>query len=345
MTDLNYSKIIRHDAPGELRAALLDQDGRPCRLFLERWDGLGAPAPLGSGHTARLKAFADAIGGAFLELESGEEVFLRLKTRDGVTEGARLTVKIASEARQGKLARAVRMDTDTDEIIAWALWRSQISGVDGLPEDQDREGVAAAFEEALLPSVTLLGGGQLHIDRTRALTAFDLDTSGRIQNGSAGARALAINKDGVNEMARQISLRGLGGNLVLDCVEPLNKAAGETIRATAQQAFERFDLAGLKVLRPSSLGMMEATMPWRTTPIEDRLSADPGETELLDLFREAARAAAANPAGLFQLELSNSARQAYLDRRTVANAALTQHFGGRVAISATEAKTSKVQKR
>lgn len=345
MSALNFAKIIRHDAPGETRAVALDDAGRACKLFLERWSGAGASAKAGVVHTARLRAFADTIGGAFLELDNGEEAFLRLKARDQLTEGVRLTVQVASEARADKLARVIQTEADAEPADAWSLWCAQLNGDDVLQVEQDADRVEAAFEEALSASVSLPGGGQLHIDRTRALTAFDIDTSGRIQKGSAGARALSLNQVAAQAMARQVSLRGLGGNLVLDCIAPLNKSAEEKTQASARRAFEQLGLAGAKVLRPSALGLLEVSVPWRVAPLADRLAANPGETELLDLFREAKRDAMANPTSLFRLSLSKPARRAYLDRRSDADAALSQAFGGRVAVSETETESSRVEKR
>lgn len=345
MTAPLFSKIVRHIAPGEVRAVLFDAVDRPCRVFMERWGGNRQPARFGSLHTARIRAFAETQGGAFLELSSGEEAFLRLAARGDLTEGAQVTVEIASEARVDKLARAIVTKTPVTEVDAWTLWRSQIPGAESLEIEDDAERVEAAIEQALAPSITLAGGGQIHIDRMRALTAIDVDTSGRLQKGSAGARALTLNKEATQEMARQVSLRGLGGNVVLDCVGPLNNVANEKIQQTAASAFQAVGVQGVKVLRPSPLGLMEVSVPWRVCPVEDRLAAHPGETELLSLMCDAARETTANPAGLYQLVLSKSARQAYLSRRGDADQALKEHFGGRVTISEAPSETSKVTKR
>jgi hypothetical protein len=345
MSAPRFSRILRHDAPGETRAVLIDSDRCACRLFLERWNGEGEPARYGSVHSARLRSFADAEGGAFLELECGEEAFLRLKSRDGLTEGARIDVEIASEARADKLARVVRANPGSTEADAWTSWISHIPGGTDLPVDMDADAVTAAFDEAGSASITLPGGGQIHIDRTRALTAVDIDTSGRQQKGSAGARALSLNKRAVSMLARQISLRGLGGNIVLDCVGPLNKSANEQIQAAAYAAFESMGLAGVKVLRPSPLGLLQVSVPWRVCPVEDRLASDPGATDLLSLLRAAQREAIANPAELYQLILSKPARQAYLEHRSAVDRALTQHFGGRVTVCEHPSETNKVQKR
>lgn len=345
MNAVRYSSIRIHDSPGERRGVLLDAKGRPCRLFLERWSGVGETARHGSVHEARLREFADSIGGAFLELESGEEAFLRLKDRNGLTQGARLIVEIVSERREDKLARAIQATSDPIHMDAWTRWCSSIGLTGDLQEHADEDVVAAAFDEALSSSVTIPGGGRLHTDRTRALTAFDIDTSGRVQKGSAGARALAVNKDAVAEMARQVSLRALGGILVLDCIGPLNKGANEQLKASAETAFEAYDIPGTKVLRPSPLGLMEASAPWRYAPIEDRLLAKPGETELLDLFRATQREAAANPSALFELMLSKPARTAYLERQKEAKAELARYFGGRVTITESETDKSGIRKR
>lgn len=345
MTAHTASKIVRHEAPGEVRAAVLDPDGRPFRLFALRWRGVGEPARYGGTYTARLRKFADELCGAFLELDSGEEAFLRLKSRRDVTEGMALNVRVESEARQGKLARVMRVAEVSEHSDPFEHWCSQVSPGARCEIYADRDAVNAAFEEAFSKSVTLFGGGHLHIDRTRALTAFDLDTAGRAEKGSAGARALSINRDAAAEMARQVSLRNLGGNLVLDCVGPLNKKSGDLIREAARAAFLNYGIADVNVLRPSPLGLLEASAPWRSAPVEDLLAARPAETALLDQFRDVQRAAQANPTALYRLELSKSEWSAYLQKRGEADAALQTHLGGRITLAPSETDESRIQKR
>jgi len=345
MTAPLITQIVVHEAPGELRAAALDGSKRPYHLFLQRWGGSREAARCGALYNARVRRFADEIGGAFLELETGEEVFLRLKSRQDLTEGAALDVTIVSEARSDKLARANIATNGSAEEDAFARWQAQVADTQAVDLVEDHERVELAFDEALAPTVTLEGGGQLHIDRARALTAFDLDTSGRLGKGSAGARALAINREAARELVRQSCLRGLGGNLVLDCVAPLNAKASEQVQAAARTAFAKVGLAQAKVLRPSALDLMEASMPWRYTPIEDRLNANPAETEMLAMFRAQQREAKANPSALYALELSKSVWQAYLNRRTEADHALQEHFSGRVTVGQSADDENRMQKR
>lgn len=338
-------KILTSNAPGEFRAVLLSADGRPAHLFYQRWKGARERARYGDVLSARIRKFSDELRGAFLELESGEEAFLSLKSRDGLTEGASIGVIIRSEARQGKLARASLTDAFVSEGESFQRWQTQICEARDISFMDSPEQVDAIFEDATERSVTLPGGGRLHIDRTRALTAFDVDTSGRTGKGSAGARALSINREAAVEMVRQTSLRGLGGNLVLDCVGPSNPSAGDQIRDATRNAFAAYHVSEAKVLKPSSLGLLEASAPWRFLPLEDYLLADPAETELLRLLKDAQREATTNPANLYELSFGSAPWRAYQSRKTEADLALNEHFGMRLTLSESATTESRISKR
>ncbi|MFN3214708.1 MAG: ribonuclease E/G [Henriciella sp.] len=345
MSSANHPCLYTHNAPGEFRAVATDADGRPCHIFIERWLGQGGRARFGAVSNARLRKFADDVQGAFVELTSGEEAFLRLKSRDGLTEGALCRVQISSEARRDKLARVTRFEGAITDQSAFELWRDQLpTGPDGEPIEE-ADFVAATIDDALSPSLSLPKGGRLHIERTRALTAVDIDTAGRAARGSAGARALSINSEAAQEMARQISLRGLGGNVVLDCVGPLNAGARDQLQSKTQAAFKALGLEPAKTLKPSPLGLMEVSVPWRFMPLADQIEAAPAETDLLALLREADRVAAVNPMQLYELSLGGAVWQAYLERRTDADAAIEKHFGARLSVSESPNLESRMRKR
>jgi hypothetical protein len=345
MSSADHPCIFVHDAPGEYRAVATNADGRPCHIFIQRWSGQGGRARFGAVSNARLRKFADAVHGAFVELASGEEAFLRLKSRDGLTEGALCRVRVSSEARRDKLARVTRIEGAITEQSAFELWRDQLPTKPlGEPID-DADFVAATIDDALAPSLSLPKGGRLHIERTRALTAVDIDTAGRAARGSAGARALAINSEAAQEVARQMSLRGLGGNLVLDCVGPLNAGARDKLQSTAQAAVKALGLEPAKVLKPSSLGLMQVSVPWRYMPLADQIEAAPAETDLLVLLRQAQREMAANPMQLYELSLGGAVWQAYLERRADADAAIEKHLGTRLSVSESLNSESRMRKR
>lgn len=340
-----FSRVFTDDAPGEFRAVLADRDGRASALFVQRWDGNADRARYGDITQARIRAFAPEAGGAFLELRSGEEAFARLKSDTGLTEGAILSVDIRSEARGDKLARAEPTDLEATEMTAFSRWCSLFPGGGTLVPEAAPDRVAAAFEDIETQSVTLEGGGQLHIERTRALVAVDIDTAGRLGRGSAAARALTINREAAAEVARQMNLRGLGGNIVVDCVGPLNQSASEQIRTAARRGLDTYAITQAKVLKPSSIGLLQLSLPWRFMPIEDQLSLNPGETELIELLRQLRDEATQNPMQLYTLMLGGSAREAYLARTPDVTRAVERHFGARVIIDHAANAKSEIVKR
>jgi len=220
-----------------------------------------------------------------------------------------------------------------------------LPGAAELGRFEDSEIVETAFDEALCPSAVLRGGGHIHIEPTRALTAIDLDTAGRIGKGSAGARALSINRDGATAAARQIALRDIGGAVVLDCTGPLNKAAGEQVRARFMEALALATRRKAQVLVPSQFGLMQAAIEWGACPLADRVLADPGQTQLLAGLRDTEREAKVRGADLFRLELSQVAHTAYLDRKSECDSVLAQRFGGRVSIALSDDDKTIVRRR
>ncbi|MEO1188143.1 MAG: ribonuclease E/G [Pseudomonadota bacterium] len=342
MTQAKIVKVYTQTTPGAMRAVACNVADVPIKLFSQRWGGTGERARYGAVVDARLRAFADDLRGAFCELVSGEEAFLRLKSRDGLTEGQNLRVRIESEARFEKLARVAISDAPSSTATGFDAWCADLEPGSTLTRKESSGRVEAAFEEALAPFVTLPGGGKLHIERTRALTAFDIDSAGRQGKGSAGARALSLNQEAMVEMARQIALRGLGGAFVLDCVSPLHASAGDRLQVVGKRAFGEFGLAHARVLKPSSLGLLQASLPWRVMPIEDERARHPGETELLDLMRAAQRDADAAPTKFFRLSLGGRVWQAYQSRKSETDLALQDHFSGRVSVEQSASPKSEV---
>lgn len=335
--------IAIHRSPGQVRAALIASDGRAWRVFQQNWDGAGDRARYKDVYSARLRQFAETQGGAFIELETGEEAFVRLKDRSGYTEGMAITVEVVSEHRRDKLARVRISDQKPHIPDAFQTWRGTIPAASELPVREAAEAVEFAFDEASQAQLTLPKGGRLFIERTRALTAFDIDTAGRVGKGSSGARALAVNREAVLEMVRQISLRELGGAFILDCVEPLNRAAGETLRAAALETFSTVNTRTYHALLPSRFGLLEANADWVFSPIEDLALANPAETALLAHLRQLQRAVESAPARLFTLSLCDQTHQAYLERQDAVNAALRAHFGGRVTLERSDENKDEIR--
>lgn len=343
--------IFLHDAPGERRAAAVDAAGRPVRLFMERWGGEGEPVQPGAVVTARLRSASPKDGGAFFETADKQEVFVRGAVPQGLTEGAETRLEVRAGARRGKLARAVYAREDAaDQVSQWERWLASLPAVGELPVHQDeaaRDIVSEAFDLALSERVGLPGGGALQISRTPALTAIDVDTTGRILKGSAGARAFSVNREAVAEAARQLAVRGLGGLAVIDCIAPIHGEAAQALRAKFLDSWKAVSCRKAEALKPSPFGLLEAKIAWGGTPIEDRLlDADgrpTGETELLDLLRDLEREAGSDRSRFFSLALSSRARSAYMARREPCDGVLQARFSGRISIDPEPSETSVVK--
>ncbi|MEO1641957.1 MAG: ribonuclease E/G [Pseudomonadota bacterium] len=335
------SHILYERTPGWLRAVAFARDGRPWHLFQQAWSGEGEAVRAGQIVEARVRARADGGGGVFLDhigwkrLEGGfEALFCDRKHAEGLHEGMTLQVRVLSAARRDHAAKITPVESGeafSDPSMGFHDWMERL-GVQRVEEVQgvQTEIIQAAFDESLTHTVPLVSGGVLHIERTRAMTAFDVDAAGREGRGSAGAKALALNKVAVAEAARQMCLRGLGGVMAVDCVEPLNEGARSIVRDACVDAFTVHDPRTAKVLKPSAFGILEAAIAWQDTPIDEVFSRS--ETGLLLELCLAQRALRADTGGFYTLGLGEAVYEAYLKRKGIADAEISAHFQGRLKL-------------
>ena len=327
------ARLLRERTVGETRWAALDGRDVPVALYLERASDAGR-AVIGERISARVRKGDAALGGAFVDLGPKGEAFVRLKPDVRLAEGAAVTVEVVAEARRGKLAR-VRMadETAAPGLAGVEAWRASLKGGAAAPVDDRAAGdadIQAAFEDALAPHVTLRGGGRLQAERTEALVAADIDTAGRAAKGSRAAAAQAINTEAAAELARQMLLRGWGGLAVLDCVSPVDKAAGGAVRAAFLETFKDMSARQVKALAPSEFGLMEISADWQLTPLEER-TAGPEALALSGLRLLEAEARVSRMARL-ELTLPEAAHSWLATSGLGADGQLSQTYGGRLVI-------------
>tara|TARA_R110000772_G_scaffold108382_1_gene211275 strand:- start:173 stop:1222 length:1050 start_codon:yes stop_codon:yes gene_type:complete len=337
------AQILKEVAIGETRRVAFDHSGRAIALRIDRWSDAATRPHLGDIVAARLSAIHPKQGGGFVDLPGGAEAFVRLAEGHGFTEGQTMSVRIVSEARQGKLARAQPANPVPGTESPAARWQAGLPGAAGLTQEDVLPGdpaIEAAFDEAISETVTLPGGGTLRIQRTAALVAVDLDTSGRNDSGRAAARALRINTDAARELARQVSLRNLGGAIVLDCVSPINREAGLKLRDSFLSALADLSQRHAKALAPSAFGLMEASVAWGETPIADRLFDSSGEptdeTLCLEGLRHLQREARAQPMARLALSLPARAFDWMSGSGLDLQARLDETFGARLTVSSSD---------
>jgi hypothetical protein len=158
----------------------------------------------------------------------------------------------------------------------------------GVVFDEEIEGDFAALSESAVP---LPGGGVLHIQSTRALTALDVDSGG---TGDGLAR---FNETALPEIARQIRLRNLSGAILLD-MAGLSAKRRQALLEPLRAALAPDGLARLVGL--TGLGLFEIVRDRIHPPLAEILNTPLAEG--LAALRQAARDAAARPAQRLMLE-------------------------------------------
>jgi len=121
-------------------------------------------------------------------------------------------------------------------------------------------GVQEEIDKALKPRVWLKSGGYLVINQTEALVAIDVNTGKFV--GKGGNRLedtiTRTNMEAVDEIARQIRLRDLGGILVLDLIDMEDRRNRNKVADALKEALST-DRSPTKVLSFNDFGLIIMT--------------------------------------------------------------------------------------
>ena len=96
--------------------------------------------------------------------------------------------------------------------------KGKIRRYDGVTNVFEHYGLERQLAEAFSRQVPLKSGGYLVIDETEALIAVDVNTGHHKGKGSQEEAILEVNLEAVEEVARQLRLRNIGGLVVLDLI-------------------------------------------------------------------------------------------------------------------------------
>ena len=141
-----------------------------------------------------------------------------------------LADQIAAEASGGP---ELLLDAPGAHEQAWLDWGDPAP--DAIEEGEDsfeRCGVLDAVDALLSPRVVLGGGADAWIEQTRALVAIDVNTGA----DNSPAASLKANIALARDLPRQLRLRGLGGQIVIDFA-PMPKRDRGTLEQVLQAAF------------------------------------------------------------------------------------------------------------
>ena len=152
--------------------------------------------------------------------------------------------------------------------------KNKIKHYDGTQNVFDKYGVDHQLEEAFRRQVRLKSGGYLVIDETEALIAVDVNTGHHKGGGGNQESAfLEVNLEAVEEVARQLRLRNIGGLVILDLIDMKSRSHQKQVCKALKNALKR-DRAKTNVLPISELGLLEMSRQRQEESILSMLSSD-----------------------------------------------------------------------
>lgn len=194
----------------------------------------------------------------------GEAVMARLPGAGAILRSASETadegdIREELAALADLAARVLGDSTGAPELLvdapdpaeqAWRDWADP----DSVEEGADafaRTGALEAVEALLVSRAALPGGGHAMIEATHALVAVDVNTG----TDTSGAAALKTNIALARDLPRQLRLRGLGGQVVVDFA-PMPKRDRGTVEQVLRAAF-RHDGAETTLVGWTAMGLFE----------------------------------------------------------------------------------------
>ncbi|MDR1327202.1 MAG: Rne/Rng family ribonuclease [Heliobacteriaceae bacterium] len=114
------------------------------------------------------------------------------------------------------------------------------------------------IKAALQTKVPMPSGGYLYIQQTEALTVIDVNSGKFTSSSTQDETILRTNKEAVNQIARQLRLRNIGGMIIIDFIDMMSRADKLAIMEELEIALEP-DKSKPQVGQLSDLGLVELT--------------------------------------------------------------------------------------
>jgi ribonuclease E len=124
------------------------------------------------------------------------------------------------------------------------------------------------IESAYSRSVKLPSGGALVIDHTEALISIDVNSARATKGADIEETALQTNLEAVDELARQMRIRDLGGLLVIDLIDMTSIKNKKTVENRLAEAV-RTDRARIQIGHISRFGLLEMSRQRMRSSISD----------------------------------------------------------------------------
>ena len=149
---------------------------------------------------------------------------------DDIAAMADLAAKVMADA-QGDAETLV--EGDGPHLLAWREWTDK-ADIDSADGSFERHGILDVLDGLTARDVPLGDQASMAIEPTRALVAVDVNTGG----DTSPAAGLKANLAAVKDLPRQLRLRGLGGQVVIDPA-PTAKKDRRQIETALRAALKR----------------------------------------------------------------------------------------------------------
>ncbi len=116
--------------------------------------------------------------------------------------------------------------------------------------------IESQIETAFQHSVKLPSGGSIVIDPTEALVSIDINSARATKGADIEETALNTNLEAVDEIARQLRVRDMGGLIVIDFIDMMAAKNQRQVENKMRDALDS-DRARVQVSRISRFGLME----------------------------------------------------------------------------------------
>ena len=309
------SQLLIECGVAETRACLIEQDQPVRFWFgAARGDEhLDRTPRAGRRYVGCVMSVNSSLNAAFLDIGDGRDAYLPLnkKSVHEIHKGALISVEIKSPPRQAKGALLRYIGTHDEKSDAPGLYETNLDAVleavrligaeaeeilvdDGAAAAKLKSGYVntrvrhethpvslfvtygaeAALDSAFEPTAPIVGGGCLILDEAQALTAIDVDTDGLTASSPQRLREkIAI--AAAYEASRQITLRNIGGHVVIDFPSISSSSARGRFNEQLKQAMNTIEGAG--AFSFSKSGLFSFTVPHVMQSLAERFT-EPAQT-------------------------------------------------------------------
>ncbi|NIP18272.1 MAG: ribonuclease E/G, partial [Xanthomonadales bacterium] len=120
----------------------------------------------------------------------------------------------------------------------------------------NRYQIESQIESAFARTVHLPSGGSLVFDHTEAMLAIDINSARATKGADIEETAYQTNLEAADEVARQLRLRDLGGLIVIDFIDMMDRRHQRAVEERLRHALQ-IDKARVQTSRISRFGLLE----------------------------------------------------------------------------------------